>query len=1786
MPFDTSQLIPVDNEFSDAAMFIPIESDETLNAPPELGSGPSNVTDAGFSTPILSPPPSSLRPILPERLTEIEAAQKQAQQDAASANTAAWLAAPFTAPIAALDKAAALGGAVFRDLRSGNILPVPFKPGGQGPLWEATRSEIAGTPLPEQETLPVIPSIAQQTIKSFPDVATAMAASRAGIPPEATFGTLTYLRALREGKPIPEAIQEGAIMASVPPAMKMGEVAVAPLAQRLGPEAAKLVTAAGRTAGSAIPLALPQAGEIVYSPERGKILENIAGNVAAMGAMEIPALVGRTTPQVRRLSEIEARQKVTPEDPKLLEEKSKIVQEAIDTAEKANPEVPIRGAKGTEVLTHEGVPIWVNETGEVIVNPQGMNAWTIRNKLSGDTLKKWVAAAFPHEVIHSNFIKMEGEGWKDKAKEYFNNATALEKKLTERSYFRKWGKNATSEVELGSEMYRRQMERMLGLTPTEVVQSRGMEWLTQNFIDGIERALLSARESLGTEASKAQRELLNKYIDRYQKKIDQIRQIKGWKPPEKEEPKQEPVTELGLEPPKPLTPEVIEKEKPEDIISATAKASPEARGAMWASSGKSLTKNLIETGEKAKGNPEAIKSLAEAYHNQVESPEAKANLAALRKQAIRQAALGDDKLFNNLSIHDQVLGELLEGATGAAEVKATNQAEYNARMAKAFEDAGVPVPDKFKTTEPVSLGMEPAQKPKPEEKPKELTPILRAGNVYVKGRSHAEAMQNALKAMQQGKITPQQFEQIMQAHADNAKHEFVTETGKVLNREEGANAYESMTGKRPALPNELHSEQLQEAGLLKHLEKGFEPVGQVSEPAVTLGMEPAKPKQKEEKTEREAVIASVQPKIDALKQTLAQSVSKSAALREYFRGQQKAGQLALQTTRQQLKETDDWLEADARNIGQSLSQLVRQVLPKSEQGRFLTRITQAMKRAPILSKDPSIMYERASKLAAEIDDYATRYHEITQRNALTDEIRASVEKALESPTVDINYKNQIRELVKNLRLAKTSQEKIRQLESRKAFVDRMRAEGKENPVPEEYMKELELLSQTSPNDLPIEVLQSMRDRIQLLTDLGRKSVKGRAALFNAERDAMAAQVQQSNATALNDIPQQRTPGLRLPLAQRLMQAVGNKFNTALNAGLKLGRALYQRDVMLDIMDKDANYEGGLIKTFGWGLDKAYNKSMNLKDDWMAPLKDVVSKNKIDKTSAERISIYAISQEANGMKRLMESGVTPETIAQVRKTITPAELQFYTTARKVFDDIIYPQLRDFMRDNYNIEVNKVDNYWPFQRDWTQFEAQAKPTAGEQVPGTAPGQQVGFDELAAWKALQENWNPRTTTPKKGMTIERVPEAEGAVRLNALDVVDQHISQAAHLLGQQRTLKMLGQIARQEWFKQKYGNLGQQYILNLLDTVARNGDPSGASRWLALDALRRNTSVGIIGLRLLSQMKHAPNWAFTLAEVRPKHIRDGIVESISDKGQEFIKKNFAEIYQRYGGEPAIAEIGSKGWWQNIQKHSFFLERGIDAIHARATVLGAYFQALAKKGIDPSRYTEIPLDEAAAREALIISRKGVTSPLLKDIPQSVSRGAVTGGNVSLGRAIFQFQNTMLRQWGFMKHDIFDLAIKNWKPGKAATAVLAFASMLAAETLIVETNKLLIEKLSHKLFDTPMARPTKQEREEENVPEYLKFGKNMATELFRRVPFVGNVVAMSKYKELGIPVIDTMMDSMNTVYQGATAKSERGKERAIAKGIGTAATLAGVPGASTALQLYLKGNPPLRTRTRQAPQD
>ena len=244
----------------------------------------------------------------------------------------------------------------------------------------------------------------------------------------------------------------------------------------------------------------------------------------------------------------------------------------------------------------------------------------------------------------------------------------------------------------------------------------------------------------------------------------------------------------------------------------------------------------------------------------------------------------------------------------------------------------------------------------------------------------------------------------------------------------------------------------------------------------------------------------------------------------------------------------------------------------------------------------------------------------------------------------------------------------------------------------------------------------------------------------------------------------------------------------------------------------------------------------------------------------------------------------------------------------------------------------------------------------------------------------------------------------------------------------------------------------------------------------------------------------------------------------------------------------------------------------------IGRYAQELQAQGLDWRNYSSIPDNIEAQKTALQTTRLITTSAARKDQSQMFSRGKqLPGGqNVSVKNMLLLFQNTMNRQWSYIRHDVGALGVKNLNPTQFAVAMLVVIGLVSGETAVTELNR--------QVFGSEKPRPN-------------EMTKDLATDVAKRVPFAGNVVGQVVYGETGVPLIDVTTLGvksgvslyLNQNKYGHPLSPGARDQQWVRLGQG-GAELAGIPGSSNAgqyienrvLQPAPQGKGPLKLKLRR----
>jgi hypothetical protein len=916
-------------------------------------------------------------------------------------------------------------------------------------------------------------------------------------------------------------------------------------------------------------------------------------------------------------------------------------------------------------------------------------------------------------------------------------------------------------------------------------------------------------------------------------------------------------------------------------------------------------------------------------------------------------------------------------------------------------------------------------------------------------------------------------------------------------------------------------------------------------------------------------IKELRPVISDLKSQIAESLTKAQGFSEYLRGMEKGSKIGAEAKTKELTQkyriADKALAGDQENIRGQVVDFLKATLPPEERGRFVGAVSRLLSRPSIISGDPIAWYKKAGKVMGKIEARANEVH----KNNLIESIKTNFDKALSSQKVDVDYKNIIKGLLSDVQFKKPSSLTVKDLESRRAFVNKMKAAGEKIDVPAEAIDELEKLTKTPIKQLPVDALEALNDNIELYTRLGKTKFKSKQELWNYKKNDLLNEVKSAKVNKpMNERPKVFSDPDTIENKKAII-ASANAISKTQNALGDLDIGVLPTDAAQELIDNGSGtYNGFNVKRVKGQIDLNYNNFINDINQNTRYIYDVAKKNNVKLAGNQmgKIAIYANLQMEGGRERMIDSGSASELAIKRVETsgLTSAEMNVYKAMMKTKQDI-YEKSKRVLKDIYNVDIKDVENHWPWQMDWEKAQ-EVRKFAPSKDPIT--GEEYDPNQIIDAFLMSYQTPQRTTKAEKGFSIERKKGAKTPVLLDAWQNWDTAIRQMLYIHHMQPNLKMLGEVIRSDDYANKYGSIAQKYQLDFLDTIARRGTSihkQGAIENLA-NEVRKNLSTGIIALRPASQLKHLGFLPYAqyhsggsfwyLMGLRAAHTKEGA---------EFLKTHFAEIGERAGSDVGLQELQEgTGTWSTIRRNAanlmFTLVRSIDHENSSATALGRYFYSLNKQGLDWSKFNEMPARMDSVQEARLRMRRAVASPLYKDVPLILTRGYGFKGSSTAAKSLFQFGNPKLDQWSNVRVDLLG-AIRSGDYGRAAGLGSAIALGSAIETGVKLGTGAALAMAGGGLYQLYYGKK-KQEKKKEPITTQAK--DEFIKDIITKIPLTSNVWQMIEYKESGIPLVDYTVQTMYDIGKLLKPTTpERFKENLI-KTTGEILTLSGIPASQT----------------------
>jgi len=830
------------------------------------------------------------------------------------------------------------------------------------------------------------------------------------------------------------------------------------------------------------------------------------------------------------------------------------------------------------------------------------------------------------------------------------------------------------------------------------------------------------------------------------------------------------------------------------------------------------------------------------------------------------------------------------------------------------------------------------------------------------------------------------------------------------------------------------------------------------------------------------------------------------------RGAKRATMIARRETRDQILSQLREEKKEIEDVRKQITDYAKQNLEPRDRGR-----------AMVIVRDAKTQ-EDLTKAFVRIE----RWAEQLEKKSIRNDILKLSKKLTESPSVAIDYKNRINEVLSNYELKGHTQALIGKLEATKKYINERIAKGEDVELPQRIWRAVDILARTPFDQIPLRTLENIYNEIQFLGALGKTKWRSRMALYNAEKetikDALLKEVRPIQYRKIF----QPEPGEKITASQKMKNFIIN----AINKANKIDKVIAPIDVLMDILNgAKGTYTGAHMSMVKGRIDYNFNQYLNLKDSLQDPIIELAEKLKLKKGNFERIGIIAASEQEGGIEKLKNIGITEEDIAKIK--LTNEEQQMLDKMREIMESQ-FPAIQQIMRNVFNQPVGKVKNYFSFMTNWKAMdEAEVFQRMGPNV---------------------EEFGKPTKHVEMGFTKERTSPGQQKIQINALKIFMKHTDNVAYLLTMGRDTKMIYEIFNSPEYKEKAGDLAQLLMLEWIDVIARKGGGAGANQIAILDTLRKNIGAGILGLKITSAAIQWTSLIDGMGMIGPTWGLKGAANMASKEWRQFMMK-FPELRERAGGEYAIQELIEGNWFNRIQEKGFLPLEMIDKITAMSVGSGAYEKKMQEMGKNID-LTKDP-DPEALKYAQLAVRRTQASMLFKDVPLAVSRGVLTG-NRSVDKTIFQFQNFLLFRWSRIEHDAIRVGIETKSPKQAINVLFwIILASLAATGTRMGVNKLM---------DFILGREDK--KKEKLIAATLK---NMLYEITGTIPFMGNIFGSYMYDNSLVPILEVPSTAIQGAKSAITGKSLITKAKGINNFLTSIMAMQGVPGAMQAQGIIRK---------------
>jgi len=589
----------------------------------------------------------------------------------------------------------------------------------------------------------------------------------------------------------------------------------------------------------------------------------------------------------------------------------------------------------------------------------------------------------------------------------------------------------------------------------------------------------------------------------------------------------------------------------------------------------------------------------------------------------------------------------------------------------------------------------------------------------------------------------------------------------------------------------------------------------------------------------------------------------------------------------------------------------------------------------------------------------------------------------------VEYKKAIENIQERFDLKNRSGKTLAKREQMRDFINRLKSEGKDIPIPE---KTIAMLDRPSLQEIDIEELKKVRAEVEHLARLGKTKQRAREITYEAKKEKIKQKLIQ-DVHAINSVSKPNVP-------------LGESTNKMVDRYINLRNYFTKTRVGLTPMEGLADVTG--MQSMKKELDKNFGEYLSFNDDnfrkWYELTKD------FDEGNFDRIGAYAISQQEGGIERLLNSGITDATKIE----LSAEEEKAYNFARETFDKY-FDQVAQYSKEVYNESVGKVENYVSFMSDFENMNDLEMYDRFGQRP-------------------QEAINKRTKTVEQGFTKSRAATSNVQIETNIDKIFRRHLDDVAYLLTMGRDIKMYYEVVNSPEMRESLGDVGAMAWLQWLDLMARKGGVDSAKRIAALDILRRNVGAGVLAYRLSSALVQISSFGDTMATMGEKYATKGATNiATSQEWRNFIMDHFPEIKKAVGDDVAFREFGDSYFDKAVRLGMAPLQF-MDGVMRSVAASGAYEKIAAERGVAVDLANP---DKDIIQEATKLMRQSQGSSFFKDQPLAITTGYGLAENQSVNKTILQFQSFMLGRWDNINRQIYRLGIKDRNYKKAIMSLL-----------------------------------------------------------------------------------------------------------------------------------------------------